>query len=79
MVSKMMGHVRVRDVDIVAGGLLAPPGAVIVDDVRNPTVILGVADGLGRFRHAPLSVEDQARVDFVSSLTVDAYRRRTAQ
>jgi len=76
MVSKLMGHVRVKDVDIVAGGLLAPPGAVIVDDIRNPTVILGVADGRGRFRPAPLSPEDRARIDFVSSLTVNASRKR---
>lgn len=76
MVSKLMGHVRVRGVDIVAGGLLAPPGAVIVDDVRSPTLVLGVADGAGRFRPAPLSAEDQARVDFVASLTVDAHGRR---
>jgi hypothetical protein len=76
MVSKLMGHVRVRDVDIVAGGLLAPPGAVIVDDIRQPTVIFGVADGGGRFRDRPLSPEDQARIDFVSSLTVNASRKR---
>jgi len=76
MVTKLMGHVRVRDVDIVAGGLLAPPGAVIVDDIRSPTLVLGVADGQGRFRPAPLSREDQARLEFVMSLTVDAYTRR---
>jgi hypothetical protein len=76
MVSKLMGHVRVRDVDIVAGGLLAPAGAVIVDDIRHPTVILGVADGRGLFRRPPLSPEDQARIDFVSSLTVNASRQR---
>jgi len=76
MVSKLMGQVRVRGVDIVAGGLLAPPGAVIVDDIRQPTVILGVADGQGRFRRPPLSPEDQARIDFVSSLTVNASRKR---
>jgi hypothetical protein len=76
MVTKLMGHVRVRDVDIVAGGLLAPPGAVIIDDIRNPTLVLGVADGQGRFRRSPLSGDDRARIDFVSSLTVDGYRKR---
>jgi len=67
MVGKLMGHVRLKQVDIVAGGLLAPPGAVIVDDIRNPMLIFGVADGKGRFRE-PLGPEDEARVAFVQSL-----------
>jgi hypothetical protein len=76
MVTKLMGHVHVRGVDIVAGGLLAPPGAVIVDDIRSPAHVLGVADGQGRFRLTPLSAEDQARLDFVTSLTVGAFTKR---
>jgi hypothetical protein len=67
MVGKLMGHLRVKGVDIVAGGLLAPPGAVIVDDIRNPAVIFGVADGSGRFRE-PLEPADEQRVAFVRSL-----------
>jgi hypothetical protein len=77
MVGKLMGHVRVRDVDIVAGGLLAPPGAVIVDDIGNPSLVLGVADGQGRFRRPPLSPDDRARVEFVSALTIDPFRKRS--
>lgn len=67
MVGKLMGRLRVKGVDIVAGGLLAPPGAVIVDDIRDPAVIFGVADGSGRFRE-PLERDDEARVAFVRSL-----------
>jgi len=67
MVGRLMGHLRVKNVDIVAGGLLAPPGAVIVDDISNPTFIFGVADGKGRFKE-PLDSADQDRVDFVRSL-----------
>lgn len=70
MVQRLMGHMRIRDVDVVAGGLLAPPGAVVVDDIKNPTVVFGVADGAGRFRGAPLSRADQANIDFVKSLMV---------
>jgi len=67
MVAKLMGHVRLKNVDIVAGGMLAPPGAVIVDDIRNPTFIFGVADGRGRFK-GPLDPADEERVSFVRSL-----------
>ena len=67
MVNKLMGHLRLKEVDIVAGGLLAPPGAIIVDDIRNPTLIFGVADGNGRFRES-LSADDDRHVAFVRSL-----------
>lgn len=70
MVRRLMGMLRVRDVDIVAGGVLAPPGAVVVDDIQTPTIAFGVSDGAGRFRPQPLSGEDQARLDFVKSLMV---------
>lgn len=67
MIGKLMGRLRLKNVDIVAGGLLAPPGAVIVDDISNPTFIFGVADGKGRFKE-PLDPADRDRVDFVQSL-----------
>jgi hypothetical protein len=70
MVRRLMGMLRVRDVDIVAGGVLAPPGAVVVDDIQTPTIAFGISDGAGRFRPQPLSSEDQARLDFVKSLMV---------
>jgi hypothetical protein len=67
MVGRLMGQVRIKDVDIVAGGLLGPAGAVIVDDIRDPILIFGVADGAGRFKESPDSV-DRARIEFVRSL-----------
>jgi hypothetical protein len=67
MVGKLMGHLQVKGVDIVAGGLLAQPGAIVVDDIRNPAVIFGVADGNGRFR-ASLEPADERNVAFVRSL-----------
>ena len=68
MVRRLMGHIQVRGIDIVAGGLLAPAGAVVVDDIKSPSLVFGVSDGAGRFRPAPLSTEDQARIEFVKSL-----------
>ena len=67
MVGKLMGQLRLKDTDIVAGGLLAPAGAVIVDDIRNPTWIFGIADGKGRFKE-PLDPGDCVRLDFVRVL-----------
>src|SRR5919197_1259511 len=62
MISTLMGRVRLRNIDVVAGGLLAPAGAVIVDDIRRPTMIFGVADGAGRFKREPLDPDDHDRV-----------------
>lgn len=67
MVDKVMGQLRIKNVEVVAGGLLAPPDAVIVDDIRNPMLIFGVADGRGRFKETP-TAEDNARIEFVDSL-----------
>ena len=72
MVTQHMGRVRLRDVDVVAGGLLAPSGAVIVDDIRRPTMIFGVADGRGRFKHEPLDAADRERVDYVRGIIAHA-------
>jgi len=68
MVTTLMGRARLRDVEIVAGGLLAPAGAVIVDDIRRPSMIFGVADGAGRFKREPLSAVDREKLDYVRSM-----------
>ena len=68
MVTKLMGRDRLRNVDVVAGGLLAPAGAVIVDDIRCPTVIFGIADGKGRFKSEPLDPEDREHEKYIRSL-----------
>jgi hypothetical protein len=68
MVTTLMGRARLRDVDVVAGGLLAPPGAVIVDDIRRPTMIFGIADGTGRFKREPLDARDREHLEYVRSV-----------
>lgn len=72
MVTQLMGRARLRGVDVVAGGLLAPAGAVIVDDIRRPTMIFGVADGRGRFKREPLDADDRERVDYVRGVIAHA-------
>ncbi len=38
---------EVSGVLVVSGGLVGPRGAVVVDDVRDPRQVVGVADGVG--------------------------------
>jgi len=68
MVTKVMGRARLRNVEVVAGGLLAPAGAIIVDDIRRPSLIFGIADGKGQFKSEPLDPEDRERVQYIRSL-----------
>jgi hypothetical protein len=72
MVGTLMGRVTLRGVDVVAGGLLAPAGAVIVDNIRCPTIVFGVADGQGRFKPEPLDEIDRGRVAYVRGLIAHA-------
>jgi hypothetical protein len=67
MVGRLMGQLTLKGIELVAGGILAPRGAVVVDDIRNPTIVFGVADGGGRFKE-PLDAAEEARVGFVKSL-----------
>jgi hypothetical protein len=77
MVTTLMGRARLRNVEVVAGGLLAPSGAVIVDDIRHPTMIFGVADGCGRFKREPLDPDDRERVQYIRSLIERALAARS--
>lgn len=72
MIANLMGRATLRGIEVVAGGLLGMPGAVIVDDIRRPRVIFGVADGAGRFRPEPLTAEDRERVEYVRALIAEA-------
>ena len=71
LLTTLMGRATLRGIDVVAGGLLGTPGAVIVDDIRRPRVIFGIADGAGRFRPEPLSAEDREHLDFVRTLIAE--------
>jgi 4-hydroxy-2-oxovalerate aldolase len=44
------GWGRIADIEVVAGGALGEAGTIVVDDIRHPKRVLGVADGQGRLR-----------------------------
>jgi len=48
-------------VPVVAGGAIGERGAVIVDDVKNPSRIVGVADGSGGLLHQPSEFAENIR------------------
>jgi len=66
-----MGHGKLDGIPVVAGGTIGHRDDVIVDSIREPTRVVGVADGRGGivFRYGP---EQAARVQSVA----EAIRRR---
>lgn len=68
LISKMMGTVCIKEVELVSGGVLGRKGAVIVDNVYKPTHIIGIADGKGRVNFAPETDKERNDMSFVKRL-----------
>ena len=49
ILSKRMGRRKIGDLTIVAGGILAHDGEVVVDSVISPRYVYGIANGRGDF------------------------------
>ncbi|MFH1683766.1 MAG: NAD(P)-binding domain-containing protein [Candidatus Margulisiibacteriota bacterium] len=48
-VAKRMGRCLFNDLPIVSGGLMGRSGEIVVDNINNPRIIYGIADGKGDF------------------------------
>lgn len=53
IVKHTMGRKEIEGVGIVSGGLLARADEVVVDNIHNPSIIFGLANGLGDFVRTP--------------------------
>jgi len=42
-----MGSAVLSGVPVVAGGVIGRRGSVVIDSVKNPSRVIGIADGLG--------------------------------
>ena len=67
LIRHMMGQARIKEVELVAGGVMGRKNAVVIDDIHAPLNILGVADGMGNFKTV-LNEADSVRVNFVKRL-----------
>jgi len=68
LVKNVMGKVNIKSVEIVAGGIMGRSGAIIVDNIRDPGYVIGVANGRGRIKHRPETDDEQKDLDFVQRL-----------
>ena len=67
LVKRNMSRVSLADISVVSGGLIANEGDVVVDNADNPTVVFGVANGLGMFK-TELTEKDKKNVEKIKSL-----------
>lgn len=57
---KAYGETVIDGVRVVSGGLLAGRDVVVVDDIRHPTVVFGIANGHGDFIRSPNPTQQSA-------------------
>lgn len=67
LIHKVMGKVKIKNIELVAGGIMGSKNAIIIDDINHPAHILGVADGEGNIK---IEVEkmDYENIQFVERL-----------
>jgi hypothetical protein len=46
-IKNVIGHKKIDGIDVVAGGFIGKRGNIIVDNISNPTKVIGVANGEG--------------------------------
>ena len=67
LISNVMGATKIKEIEMVAGGILGEEGAIILDDINEPLYVIGVADGKGNIKN-DLSKKDFDNIDFVERL-----------
>lgn len=50
LINNLMGVTKFNKTIVVAGGILGKENSVVVDNIKNPNYILGIADGFGKFK-----------------------------
>lgn len=51
LVKYNMGKTKIASINVVSGGIMGREGDIVVDNVYNPSTVLGVANGSGTFKH----------------------------
>lgn len=68
LITKMMGKVIIKDIEIVAGGVMGQNGAIIVDNINDPSYIIGIADGKGNVKPGIETDKELSNIEFVNKI-----------
>lgn len=58
---EVMGEKSIGNIQVVAGGIIGSEGAVIVDQIKRPTQIIGIANGIGGVKSETELTDDEKR------------------
>ncbi|MED1487968.1 hypothetical protein [Bacillus smithii] len=62
----VFGTKEIKNIRCVAGGILGKNGDVIVDQIKNPTQVIGIANGMGGVKHdCELTDEDRGKINTI--------------
>ncbi len=67
LIHKVMGRAQIKDIELVAGGMMGGKNAIIIDHINHPTNIIGVADGKGNVK-TDVEASDHKNIAFVERL-----------
>jgi len=68
LLNRVMGKTTIKGVNVIAGGIMGEAGDIIVDDIKNPAYVVGVANGAGFLKTDNLSTDEQQRLDLIRSI-----------
>jgi hypothetical protein len=54
-----MGKDTISGVPVIAGGIIGNEGDIVLDSIRNPTSVVGVADGEGSVLPKPSTLHKE--------------------
>ena len=62
----VFGRAKISNVPVVSGGFIGEKGSVIVDTIKEPTQIIGIADGRGGVKvNGELGKEERSRIQTI--------------
>jgi len=64
--SEVQGKKSINGVDVVAGGIIGSSGDIVVDRIKNPNKVIGVANGYGGLKDEPTR-KDRERIEQVKA------------
>jgi hypothetical protein len=67
LINNVMGRTKIKNIELVAGGIMGSKNAIILDDINYPLNMIGVADGKGYVKIEPQE-EDYDNLIFVERL-----------
>lgn len=69
LINNVMGKSKILNITLISGGIMGERGDIVVDNVNNPSSVLGIADGSGSFIHDVDYLErDKYNINIIQNL-----------